>query len=119
MLFRSNGGTVDITDCEIFGNGQEAVVKPAYGGSGFTDTADGIYVEANYTWTTEVNVYGEKTVIRSNGGKPVRLFEEDVTNASITLYGGKLDEEVDAMYLAPDMVLVEKDSYYCVEGAKE
>ncbi len=110
------GGTVTVTDCEIFGNGKELIAEPAYGGSGFTDTADGIYVEANYEWTTEVNVYGDNTLIRSNGGVPVRVFEEDATNASITLYGGKLGASVAEKYLAPDMILVKQDDYYWVKS---
>lgn len=113
------GGIVNITDCEIYGSGEGTnIMEPAYGGSGFADTADGIYVEANYTWTMEVNVYGDKTVIRSDNGQPVRKYMADATNASITLYGGNLSAEVDDMYLAPDKRLELKDGYYRVVDAE-
>lgn len=94
------GGTVNINDSTVRGIGEAGQIsEPAYSLSGFTDTGDGIYLEANYEWTTEVNVTGSNTVVTSANAKAVRKYMIDEAGASITVSGGAYSSDV-SEYLA-------------------
>lgn len=94
------GGKVNINDSRVSGIGTpEQISAPAYSQSGFTDTGDGIYLEANYAWTAEVNVTGSNTVVTSANAMAVRKYMADETGASITLSGGAYSSDV-STYLA-------------------
>ena len=66
------GGTVTFTDSEVKGMGAHA--EPAAAAGGFTDTGDGIYVEATYTWSAGVVLHGAGNRISSVNSYAIDLF---------------------------------------------
>ncbi len=66
------GGTLVIENSVVAGTG--AAQDPVPGGSGWTDTGDGVYVEANYNWSARVELRGEGTQVSSAYGYAVQLF---------------------------------------------
>ncbi|MBR4768590.1 MAG: hypothetical protein IK088_06400 [Lachnospiraceae bacterium] len=72
------GGTVAITDSRISGTGRFTAARAS--GGGWTDTGDGIYVEATYNWNVSVTVKGN-TVVTSANAYAAELF--GVTGAGI------------------------------------
>ena len=86
------GGYATVRNSEIYGTG--TYNAPAYSASGFTDTGDGVYVEANYTWLTDVQIYD--STVGSEYADAVRKYELDAPNASITIHSGTFDSDVEA-----------------------
>lgn len=87
------GGHTKITSCNIKGTG--AYGEPAYKDSGWADTGDGVYLEANYTWETVVEMHGSN-VVKSDSALAVRKFEAEAPNACIAIYGGTFNSDVSA-----------------------
>ena len=97
------GGTVYVNGSKIVGLG--AANAPAFSGSGFSDTGDGIYIETNYDWpiTVEVdsavltdqngNPYHKASVITSLCGQAVQIYKPDATNVTLNLISGVFNEE--------------------------
>ncbi len=85
------GGYTKVIGTKITGTG--AFGQPAYSNNGFTDTGDGVYVEANYTAEIVVELYGNCEVISQNA-LAVRKFEKDAPNATIAIYGGSYSSDV-------------------------
>ncbi len=108
------GGTVNVTDCTIVGTGQTHT-PPEYMGSGWSDTGDGIYVEASYAWDSVVNISGDKTDVSSSVGLAVRKYKADAPNATINISGGKFGSDVSG-YLANGTVISESGGVYTVTG---
>lgn len=84
------GGTVTVTDSTVHGTMKE-VSAPAYSSSGWTDTGDGIYLEANYAanntdWTVSVTV--TNSTVTSDFSRAVRKYASDVENATIKVQSG-------------------------------
>lgn len=96
------GGSVIINDSIINGTGttEQITQDPQYSLSGFSDTGDGIYLEANYEWTTEITITGANTKVTSANAYAVRKFMEEEEQASIQISGGTFSTDVDK-YLAP------------------
>lgn len=90
------GGYTTLTRCKILGTG--VANEPAYSGSGFADTGDGVYLEANYTWVTDVQIYD--CTVSSDYAQAVRKFMDREPNASITIHSGKFNSDVSS-YVAP------------------
>ena len=109
------GGTVNIDSCVIRGTGE--AYEPTYSTSGWTDTGDGVYLEANYEWTTEINISGNTTVT-SEYSEAVRKFAYDAENASITISGGNYSSDV-SQYLAEGCTLSENEGTFTVIAATE
>lgn len=109
------GGVVNIENSTVRGVGTGSeITEPAYGVSGFKDTGDGIYLEANYEWDAEVHVSGSKTLVTSAAAEAVRKFEADAVGKTIVLNGGKYNTDVGA-YLAPGATQTKTDDgYYTV-----
>ena len=79
------GGTVYVYNCDVTGIGAHAAAADS--GGGFTDTGDGIYVEAVYNWNASVNVIGGS--VNSTYAYAVELFGKDGAGAGeITVTGG-------------------------------
>lgn len=68
------GGTLDVVRSQVTGTG--AYVPAARNGGGWTDTGDGIYMEAVYNWNASVRVDGESTVTSANS-YGIELFGAD------------------------------------------
>ena len=86
---------------------QNSVVKgtgehyaPSYSGSGFSDTGDGVYVEANYNTIIDVQIYDSTVTSASVNSLAVRKFEADAPNAAITVHSGTFSSDV-TDYVAP------------------
>ncbi|MBO5221476.1 MAG: hypothetical protein J6C26_04100 [Clostridia bacterium] len=98
------GGAVRVIDSVIIGIG-EANPPPAdpanLSKSGFWDTGDGVYLEANYTeWTTTITIEGDNTNISSANGEAVRMYPTGGTHASIVIYGGTYSSDVSEYWAA-------------------
>ena len=85
------GGHVTLISSEVKGTGQRG--EPAYNANGFSDTGDGVYVEANYETEILVELYGNCNVSSANG-LAVRKYKPDATNATLIVYGGEYDTSV-------------------------
>lgn len=66
------GGSVTIRDAEIYGYGAAKPAAAAAGG--WTDTGDGVYIEASYDWKASVEIKGEKTKVSSANARAVEVF---------------------------------------------
>ncbi len=109
------GGVVTVENSVIRGTGTGTEIRePEYTASGFSDTGDGIYLEANYEWTTEINVYGDKTVVSSASAQAVRKYMADDAGATISLYGGTYSTDVSAYLAAGASVSATNDGSYKV-----
>ncbi len=80
------GGNVVIQDATIHGYGQANAAADA--ASGWTDTGDGIYLEAVYRWKATVELRGDNMNVISDHGMAVQLFEKTGFGpGSIYIYG--------------------------------
>jgi len=101
------GGTTTIRNCTITGTGAPPV-SMGYSESGYTDTGDGVYLEANYDWDTLVEIY-DSNVAATGGGVAVRKYEMDVKHANIIVYSGQFSHDVQS-YLDDGSVQTGQDS---------
>ena len=101
------GGTANVIDSVITGTGEHNAPPENLSLNGWTDTGDGIYLEANYSaWYTVINISGDKTVVSSTsvGSQAVRQHPNSDTapQASIHITGGifssDISDYVDAGY---------------------
>ena len=88
------GGTVTVTDSTVHGTLQE-VDEPAYVPSGWSDTGNGIYLEANYTenysdWEASVTVIN-CTVI-SDYAQAIRKYRIEAEKAEIVIQSGRFTD---------------------------
>ena len=94
------GGSVNVINSTVKGTGTNPDPLPDDPNdlpmSGWTETCDGIYLEANYTgWETKVTVSGDNTVVTSVSGLAVRQFPVgDAYQATITITGGTYGSDV-------------------------
>jgi len=110
------GGTVRVEDCTITGTGNYNAPPENLPMSGWTDTGDGVYLEANYT-DREARIYisGENTKItctdEAGGALAVRLHPVDSTLASISITGGTYCSSVSAYLKDGYLQNTEGESY--------
>ncbi len=94
------GGTVNITDCIVTGIGAftELPDPSNLSKTGWTDTGDGVYLEANYDWPSKINISGEKTKITGweDNTLAVRMYPEGLSKAEIVISGGSYSSDVSA-----------------------
>lgn len=101
------GGFVNVVNSTVKGTGTNPDVLPDDPSnlplSGWTETCDGIYLEANYTgWETKVTVSGDNTVVTSVSGLAVRQYPiGEGYQATTTVSGGTYSSDV-TEYLDPD-----------------
>lgn len=113
------GGVVNINDSVIKGTGTiDQISDPKYAVSGFTDTGDGIYLEANYDWNAEITVTGDNTVVTSANAEAVRKYMFEETDAHIYISGGTYSKDVSA-YLADGATQVKDESGNFVVSSAE
>lgn len=109
------GGTVNVKDSTITGTGKYnelPIDDPSkLSLSGWVDTGDGIYLEANYAWETVINISGESTVVKGTQEKTlaVRQFPDKTYSpqASINITGGTYNTDV-SEYLESGYIVNEK-----------
>lgn len=80
------GGTVNIMDSIVTGNGKETVTleEGKFGTSGYLDTADALYIETNYGYEIIVNISGGSK-LDSKKGESLRVHDANATNVLITV----------------------------------
>lgn len=93
------GGTANIVDSKIHGNGD--FTEPEANGSGFTDTGDAIYIETTYGNEIGLFISGEKTSVthRDDETQCLRVFREHTTNVMVQIEGGTFDDTLDSAYI--------------------
>lgn len=93
------GGTANIVDSKIHGNGD--FTKPEANGSGFTDTGDAIYIETTYGNEIGLFISGEKTSVthRDDETLCLRVFGEYTTNVQVQIEGGTFTDELKTDYI--------------------
>lgn len=117
------GGSVCVLDSTITGTGSKQ--SPGYAVSGFTDTGDAIYIEANYNHEILVDIgvtatettVGE-TIVTSTHGYALQVYEPDADNVKVNISGGIFSTDVSG-YLADGCVIGVADAgdyagMYCV-----
>lgn len=109
------GGYVSIIDSIITGTGGDgnAVTNITPSQSGFFDTGDGVYVETNYGWPIEVEIYNS-TVSATGGGLAVRQYLVEDSHASIVIYSGTFSSQVDSSHIFSGSTQTQDTSGYKV-----
>lgn len=96
----AKGGMVELINCKIYGNGaKESLQEPSLVISGWSDTGDGVYLEASYEWSTVISISGADTEIISANALAVRMYTDDSPNGKIEISGGNFSNDV-SRYLA-------------------
>jgi hypothetical protein len=110
------GGTISIQASEIMGKGAgtdfDDKGNPVVNPSGFADTGDAIYIEANYGYEIRVEIDdaeilgGEVTTsaITSEHRNSIRVWEADAANVSVKIFAGQFKEEQPSHYIASGSV---------------
>ena len=114
------GGIVNVIDSTVRGIATaDQMYEPTYNVSGFTDTGDGIYLEANYEWQAEVNIYGDQTLVTSENALAVRMYKQDEPTAKITISEGRFSSDV-SEYINQDATMtLTNEGYYTVTSTLE
>ncbi len=107
-------GSLYVIDSTVTGTGAHA--PAAYQVSGFTDTGDGIYVEANYKHNIVIEVRGNSTVSGTQAGThAIQVYEPNAENATVRVYGGQFSTSVEA-FLADGCVQTESEGIFAVNS---
>ena len=117
------GGSVSIQGSTVTGTGQRQAPTPS--GSGFADTGDGIYIEANYGYGIELQISGaevtrdgqtayRESVITAADGYSLQVYEPTAPNVSVQIISGEFDEKQSEAWLAPGASQKEEDGKYLV-----
>lgn len=69
------GGSVTAYSCFFEGTGEHGDARNS--GGGWTDTGDGVYVEATYGWSATVLLRGRDNMVKSHHSYAVELFGEE------------------------------------------
>ena len=112
------GGTLDIVDSTISGVGIESITPTLenVSKSGFVDTADAVYIEANYGYEIGLQISGDSK-LTSETGQSLRVFEPQATNVTVKIERGTFDEVQPTDYLAETSAQSAKDGKYVVTAA--
>ena len=111
------GGLLDIVDSTIRGEGLESVTPVTASGSGYVDTADAVYIEANYNNEIGLTVSGN-SVLTSEKGLSLRVFPADASNVDVTIYSGTFDESQEG-YLAEGSTQTTSGNTWVVTAPEE
>ena len=117
------GGTVQILGSTVMGSGEKQA--PAPGDSGFSDTGDGIYIEANYEYEILLTINGaeltgaagtdyRESCIGSEYSYSLQICEPDAKNVTVRIYSGVFDEEQKQEHLAKGATQIETGGVYVV-----
>lgn len=88
------GGSVCIIKSTIQGLGATAT-EAVFAASGFTDTADAVYIEANYNYDIRLEI-SEDSVLTSKAGYALQVYEPDAKNVKVKIYSGTFNRLPDA-----------------------
>jgi len=102
------GGTVKVSGGSVTGTGDIAYA-PAMEGSGFTDTADAVYVDGSYNYGISLEIYGN-TVVSSGSGKALQVFKPNqLATVDVTVFAGVFSSEVEDEYIHANSVQTTTD----------
>ena len=97
------GGYASITDSKVIGYGVEHEDPAIHASkSGFADTADAVYIEANYG--TDIGLDITNSVLTcTDAAAPeamsLRVYEEDAPNVTVRIVSGTFDQQQKQVYL--------------------
>ena len=105
------GGQVSIIASTITGTGHATVGDPVPSGSGWYDTGDAVYIEANYgndivleIRDAEVEKEGKQefraSKLESTNNLSLRVFPTNAPNVTVRIYGGEFKEEQPEKFIA-------------------
>ena len=98
------GGSVILEDTEVEGKGNKHN-EPKIENSGFTDTADAVYIETGYDYEILLEIRGESVLKSSaSNSRSLRVYEADSPYVSVQIYSGSFGEEQPDAYIAPGSV---------------
>ena len=106
-------GSLYVIDSAVTGTGEYGAA--GYAVSGFKDTGDGIYVEANYNHDILVQVSGDSVITGTQEKtNAIQVFEPDAKNVTVNVYGGTFSTSVEG-FLAEGCVQTERDGVFTVK----
>ena len=106
------GGSVFVDSSTITGSGAKGA--PGNNPSGFADTGDAIYIEANYGYDILLEISGD-SVITSTYSKAVQVYEENAKNVTVRIYSGEFSDEPLAAYIDEGSVIVAENDKFTVK----
>jgi hypothetical protein len=112
------GGYVSISDSTVTGYGVVHMDPEKHASqSGFCDTADAVYIEANYNNDIRLEVI-DSILTNTNSAAAeamsLRVYKEDAPNVIVKIVSGTFDQEQKAAHLAEDSTQKLKDGKYQV-----
>ena len=81
------GGTVRIVDSSVTGTGPH--VNAASTGNGWTDTGDGVYVEAAYNWNVTVSIDGTSEIVSRNSYAVEMVGKDGAGKGKVVINNGR------------------------------
>lgn len=99
-------GAMEIIDTKVTGTGIQTV-EPAFDKSGFSDTADAVYVETGYGHMISLEIRGSSEFITNTNNKDsrsLRVYKAEDPNAIIRVYSGTFEEALPDAYIDKDSV---------------
>ena len=120
------GGTIHVLGSTVTGEGEKQAPVP--GNSGFSDTGDGIYIEANYDQDILLTIDGvqltgpagttyRESYISSEYSYSLQICEPDADNVTVRIYSGVFDEEQKKEHLAEGSTQTEDGGIFIVTAS--
>ena len=98
------GGSVNIEDSDIAGKGNQHF-EPKIDNSGFTDTADAVYIETGYDYDILLEIRGDSHFASTaTDSLSLRVFEENNPYVAVKIYSGTFNEAQPEAYIASGSV---------------
>ena len=101
------GGQVSIIASTINGTAAESAGNITASNSGWYDTGDAVYIEANYgndivleIRGAEINGTFKDSILHSEQNQSLRVFPENAPNVTVRLYGGEYEEQQPDKFIA-------------------
>lgn len=110
------GGFVRIDEESVITGVGDTPVEPAFGGSGFTDTADAVYIETNYGYEIVLEIGGDSKLV-SDRGLSLQVYESTATNVAVKIESGTFDIDVSAYLAEGSTQTIPGDGKYVVTAS--
>jgi len=111
------GGSARIVESKIEGTG--IYQEPAFGGSGFTDTGDAVYIETNYGYEILLEISDSRLKHADPLSRSLRVYEDTATNVAVKIESGVFDEIQPDAYLVKGVTQTEQEDNFIVQPASE
>ena len=115
------GGNVQIIGSRVTGTGAAPVGEINPSGSGFVDTGDAVYIEANYDYPVRLEIRADEkqnldSVLESKNSRSLRVYPEDASHVQVILYSGRYNEEQPQAYLADGAAQSASGNYFIIQS---